>query len=106
MHDAVLLTGHYDHFLLALSILISVLAAYAALNLAGRVTMSRGGWRKSWLLGGSTALGIGIWSMHYIGMQAFQLPVPVLYDWPVVLASFVPAVWHPALRCISLAVLS
>lgn len=37
-------------------------------------------------------MGLGIWSMHYIGMLAFHLPVPVQYDWPTVLLSFLAAV--------------
>src|SRR5207244_13377465 len=45
---------------------------------------------------GDTAMGIGIWSMHYIGMLAFSLPVPVLYDWPTVLLSLIAAVFASA----------
>jgi len=37
-------------------------------------------------------MGLGIWSMHYIGMQAFNLPVPVSYDWPTVMLSLRVAV--------------
>ena len=38
-------------------------------------------------------MGLGIWSMHYVGMLAFSLPVPVLYDWPTVLLSLLAAVF-------------
>jgi two-component system sensor histidine kinase/response regulator len=86
------LAGSYDHSLVALSVLIAVLAAYAALDLAGRITSARGAARQIWLFGGATAMGIGIWSMHYIGMLAFRLPVPVRYDWPTVLLSLVSAI--------------
>ena len=41
-------------------------------------------------------MGLGIWSMHYIGMLAFSLPVPVLYDWPTVLLSLLAAVFASA----------
>jgi two-component system, sensor histidine kinase and response regulator len=44
-----------------------------------------------WLCGGATAMGIGIWSMHYVGMLAFRLPIPVQYDWPTVLLSLFAA---------------
>jgi PAS domain S-box-containing protein len=57
-----------------------VVASYAALDLAGRVTASRGRLRLIWLTGGATSMGMGIWSMHYIGMLAYNLPVPVYYD--------------------------
>ncbi len=81
------LTGTYDHRLVALSILIAICASYAALDLAGRVRAARGRSLILWLVGGSGAMGLGIWSMHYIGMQAFSLPVPVSYDWPTVMLS-------------------
>jgi NO-binding membrane sensor protein with MHYT domain/nitrogen-specific signal transduction histidine kinase len=77
----------YDSLQVALSILVAVAASYAALELAGRVTATRGRLRAAWLAGGGTAMGIGIWSMHYVGMLAFHLPVRVLYYWPGVLVS-------------------
>jgi PAS domain S-box-containing protein len=86
-----MLSGYYDYRLVGLSVLIAFLAAYAALDLAGRVTTARGNARRMWLTGGAVAMGIGIWAMHYIGMEAFHLPVPVMYDWPTVLASLIAA---------------
>src|SRR5713101_2070342 len=65
---------------------------YAALDLAGRVTAARGWTRAVWLLGGAGAMGTGIWSMHYIGMLAFILPIPVAYHWPTVLLSLFAAI--------------
>jgi NO-binding membrane sensor protein with MHYT domain len=53
--------------------------------------------RLAWLTGGATAMGRGIWSMHYIGMLAFRLLVPVLCDWPTVLASLLTAIGAAAL---------
>src|SRR5689334_21862437 len=88
-----LMTGSYDYRLVGLSVLIAICAAYAALDLAGRTTAAIGRIRITWLAGGATAMGIGIWSMHYIGMLAFSLPVPVLYDWPTVLLSLLAAIF-------------
>jgi PAS domain S-box-containing protein len=88
--------GSYDYRLVSLSILIAIGAAYAALDLAARITAARGRARLAWLAGGATAMGIGIWSMHYIGMLAFSLPVPVLYDWPTVLWSLIAAIFAAA----------
>jgi two-component system sensor histidine kinase/response regulator len=88
----VAINGSYDYRLVALSVLIAVLASYAALDLAARVTAAHDRIRFAWLLGGATAMGTGIWSMHYIGMLAFSLPIPVLYDWPTVLLSLLAAV--------------
>src|SRR5258705_9853937 len=69
-----------------------MLASYAALDLAGRVTAAGGWTRAVWLLGGASAMGTGIWSMHYIGMLAFILPIPVAYHWPTVLLSLLAAI--------------
>src|SRR6202140_389935 len=89
---AVNLIGSYNYALVALSVLIAIFASYAALDLAGRVTAA-GGWpRGVWLLGGAAAMGTGIWSMHYIGMLAFILPIPLAYHWPTVLLSLLAAI--------------
>ena len=82
----------YDYRLVALSVFIAAMASYAALDLAGRVTATRGRVQFIWLLGGSFAMGVGIWSMHYIGMLAYSLPVSVRYHWPTVLVSLLAAI--------------
>jgi PAS domain S-box-containing protein len=87
------IVGSYDFGLVALSVVIAMAAAYAALDLAGRVTAADAGARLAWLTGGASAMGVGIWSMHYIGMLAFSLPVPVRYHWPTVLVSLLPAIF-------------
>jgi PAS domain S-box-containing protein len=89
---AVNLIGSYNYVLVALSVLIAMFASYAALDLAGRVTAAGGWTRAVWLLGGAGAMGTGIWSMHYIGMLAFILPIPVAYHWPTVLLSLFAAI--------------
>jgi two-component system, sensor histidine kinase and response regulator len=86
------LAGSYDDSLVALSVVIAIGASYAALDLAGCVTASRGWSRAAWLAGGASAMGLGIWSMHYIGMLAFELPLPVWYDWRMVLVSLLAAI--------------
>src|SRR6202023_375031 len=90
--DAVNLIGSYNYALVTLSVLIAVFASYAALDLASRVTAAGGWTRAVWLLGGAGAMGTGIWSMHYIGMLAFILPIPVAYHWPTVLLSLFAAI--------------
>jgi len=92
----IVMVGSYDYLLVALSIVIAIVASYAALDLAGRVTSARGRSRSLWLSVGAMAMGIGIWSMHYVGMLAFRLPVPVEYDWPTVLISLVAAIFASA----------
>jgi PAS domain S-box-containing protein len=94
---AVNLIGSYNYALVALSVLIAMFASYAALDLAGRVTAAGGWTRVVWLLGGAGAMGTGIWSMHYIGMLAFILPIPVAYHWPTVLVSLLAAILASAI---------
>ncbi|HEV3197269.1 MAG TPA: MHYT domain-containing protein [Bryobacteraceae bacterium] len=90
--SSAILAGSYDYWLVAWSILIAVAASYAAFDLAGRVNAARGWARLCWLVGGATATGIGTWSLHYVGMLAFRLPVPVQYHWPTALLSLLAAV--------------
>ncbi len=90
------LSGSYDYLLVTLSVVIAILAAYAALDFAGRVTAASGAARMLRLSGGAISMGVGIWSMHYIGMLAFRLPIPVRYDWPTVLLSLLAAVFASA----------
>src|ERR1700686_2427019 len=89
---AVNLIGSYNYTLVVLSVLIAIFASYAALDLAGRVTAAGGWTRAVWLLCGAGAMGTGIWSMHYMGMLAFILPIPVAYHWPTVLLSLLAAI--------------
>ena len=84
--------GTYDPVLVALSVLLATLASYVALDLAGRITAAHGRARTAWLAGGALAMGIGIWSMHFVGMLAFSLPVPVAYDIPLLVLSVTVAV--------------
>jgi PAS domain S-box-containing protein len=102
-HHMAVLAGSYDYRLVGLSVLIAVLASYAALDLAGRVTAARGRARLAWLMGGSITMGLGIWAMHYVGMLALNLPVAVFYDWPTVLASLLAAMFA---SCVALFIVS
>ncbi len=86
------LPGGYDWHVVVLSIVIASVAAYVALALSERVSARSGRARGWWLLGGATAMGGGVWSMHFTGMLAFHLPVAVYYDVPLVALSFVAAV--------------
>ena len=81
------MTGSYTPQLVVLSFVIATLASYAALDLAGRVTAASGPARTAWLAGGALVMGLGIWSMHFVGMLAFHLPVPIAYSLPLMLLS-------------------
>jgi NO-binding membrane sensor protein with MHYT domain/CheY-like chemotaxis protein/nitrogen-specific signal transduction histidine kinase len=82
-----MLAGHYETPLVLVSILVAIVASYAALSLAGRVSESRGRAVLAWIVGGSIAMGSGIWAMHFVGMLAFRLPIPIAFDLPLTLAS-------------------
>jgi NO-binding membrane sensor protein with MHYT domain/two-component sensor histidine kinase len=87
------MTGTYDYWLVLLSVVVAITASYVALDLSSRVAASQG--RKSrpyWLAGGAISMGTGIWSMHFIGMLAFRLPIPLSYDIPITLLSLLIAV--------------
>lgn len=91
------LPHNHDLGLVVVSIIIAILASYTALDLAGRVTAARGPARFSWLVGGATTMGIGIWSMHFTAMLAFILPITVAYDVPIVIISLLVAILASAL---------
>jgi PAS domain S-box-containing protein len=87
----------YNGWLVALSYLIAVVASFTALELGSRVTQSARRAARVWLIGGALAMGIGIWSMHFVGMLAFHLGIPLAYDVPTTLLSLLPAVASSAL---------
>ncbi len=87
------LPGVYDPTLVVTSVLMASLAAYAAFGLAARINAAET--RKDtllWLWAGATAMGVGIWAMHFIGMLAFRLPIAVAYDFAATVVSVAPAV--------------
>jgi len=85
-------TGVYNPYLVALSILVAVFAAYTALDLGGRVKGAQGGTRRVWLWAAAIAMGGGIWSMHFIGMLAFTLPMTMSYDVGLTILSLLVAI--------------
>ena len=87
----------YDHMLVTVSIAIAIMASYVALDLAERLRNARGPGQVAWWVVGSVAMGVGIWSMHFVGMLAFHLAVPIQYNVPLVLLSVVVAVAASAL---------
>ncbi|MGZ8260007.1 MAG: MHYT domain-containing protein, partial [Caldimonas sp.] len=97
------LVSHYDPIGVTLSILIAGFSSFVALDLAKRVRGGRRSVARSWWIGGSLALGTGIWSMHFVGMLAFSIPVAIGYTPLMTLLSWCAAV---AVSAIALAVAS
>jgi PAS domain S-box-containing protein len=90
------LAGYYDYGEVARSVFTSIAASYAALDLTGRVTAARGRISLAWLTFGAVAVGLGIWAMHFEGILAYHLPVPVEYHWPTLLVALLVAIFGSA----------
>ena len=88
-----ILDGTHEPSLVALSILIAIAASFTALDLIGRIPLSRGAARTGWLATAAMAMGGGIWSMHFVAMLSFSLPgMVVRYDLGLTVLSLVIAV--------------
>jgi len=87
-----MLMSSHNHLLVIISFIVAFLASYTALDMAGRVSTSIGKVARMWLFGGGFAMGIGIWSMHFIGMLAMKLPVVMSYDPTLTVVSMIIAV--------------
>jgi PAS domain S-box-containing protein len=83
--------------LVTLSIIIAVLASYTALFLVSKVASSAARVARLWLIGGTVAMGIGIWATHFVGMMAFSIGVPLRYDVAATLASLGIAILNSGL---------
>jgi NO-binding membrane sensor protein with MHYT domain len=85
-------SGTYYPYLVVLSILVASFASYTALDLGGHVGAARGLARQAWLVAAAITMGGGIWSMHFIGMLAFVMPIPMSYDIGLTILSLVVAI--------------
>ncbi|OJA05837.1 EAL domain-containing protein [Halomonas sp. QHL1] len=85
--------GKHDIPLVFISWLVALAASYAGLDIIKLVRkVSNSLWRALWLLAGASAMGLGVWSMHFIGMHAYQLDFPVTHAPVATLLSIVPAI--------------
>ena len=82
-----MLIGSYSSTLVFISLCVAILASYTALDLTGRIATAKGRAVHFWTAGGAFAMGIGVWSMHFIGMLAFKLPIDLGYDIAITLLS-------------------
>ncbi|MDE2310138.1 MAG: diguanylate cyclase [Betaproteobacteria bacterium] len=78
--------------LVVLSVLVAMIGSFAALAHAQRMRASSGRSAWVWMIAGGITLGLAIWSMHFIGMLAFHLPIPIGYDLPLTLLSALSAI--------------
>ncbi len=87
-----IIRGSFEPVLVVISVLVAIASSYTALDLAGRIRASGGRVRQLWLAAAAVAMGGGIWSMHFVAMLAFVLPVPVTYGVELTALSLLVAV--------------
>ncbi|UEH10860.1 putative bifunctional diguanylate cyclase/phosphodiesterase [Pseudomonas sp. HN8-3] len=87
-----MLIGSYSTSLVVISLCVAMLASYTALDLAGRIATTKGRAVYLWITGGAAAMGVGIWSMHFIGMLALRLPFALGFDLGITALSLLIAV--------------
>ncbi len=69
-----------------------MVGSYAALDLTRRSADAHGAARRLWIAGAGVTMGVGIWSMHFIGMLSLRMGMPMSYDPGLVVLSLVAAV--------------
>ena len=82
----------WNPYLVVLSILVAIFGSFTALVHAKRMRESTGSGTNVWMMMGGITLGLVIWAMHFIGMLAFHLSIPVSYAPLLTLLSVLPAV--------------
>ena len=75
-----------------LSVLVAMIGSFTALAHAQRMRESSGHAATLWMVAGGFTLGLAVWSMHFIGMLAFHLPIPIAYDPTLTILSAIPAI--------------
>ncbi|PUA28485.1 MAG: hypothetical protein B0W54_18760 [Cellvibrio sp. 79] len=91
---ALLLHGSHNPWLVFVSIVVAIISSMMGLQIAGMARSAKGRLlRQVALISGSLALGGGIWSMHFIGMLAFELGTHVHYSPTITVISMGPSVF-------------
>ncbi len=90
--DSEMLIGHYNYWLVTLSLVIAIFASWMAFKAASFTRTQSHFWARQLVLAsGSLALGSGIWSMHFIGMLAFDIHMAMHYDVVLTIISMLPS---------------
>jgi two-component system sensor histidine kinase/response regulator len=83
----------YNYWLVSLSIIVAMFTSTVSLHLVNISTLSTNKtYQHIAILTSALALGLGIWSMHFIGMLAFQLHTRVYYDPVLTVISALPGI--------------
>ncbi|ANU25509.1 bifunctional diguanylate cyclase/phosphodiesterase [Planococcus versutus] len=87
----------YDLTLIFFSIAVVLISSFIALTISGTLYKTVGKARLKWIVFGAFVMGLGIWSMHFIGMLASHLSVTITYSTPLVIVSILPALFASGL---------
>ena len=77
--------------LVFLSVLAVTTSGMTAVAMTLRAASATGRLRALWAGGAALSLATGIWSMHFIGMLALQVPIGLSFDVGMTAFSFLPA---------------
>lgn len=89
--------GHFDGLMVLASYVVAVLAAYSALYFGAQLTTVSGFRGRLWLGLGGLTMGTGVWTMHFVGMQAHGMLVTLSYDLLLTAVSWLAAVFASGL---------
>ena len=88
-----ILDKSYNPYLVVLSIIIAIISSFTAFGSLERINACQDRVQQTlWLMFGAVSMGIGIWTVHFIGSLALILPVSVSYNLNITLLSVVPAI--------------
>ncbi len=86
--------GQYNYLLVLLSLALASMASFFALHFASiakYIVVEK--YRKIALISGAFIMAGGIWSMHFVGMLAFDMGHSVSYDPVLTLISVIPCIF-------------
>ncbi len=85
---------NYNPYLVILSVIIAIISAFAAFTISERISASKSkNQQLLWTLFGASTMGAGIWAMHFVGLLALILPIPVSYNLGMTLISMLPTIF-------------
>lgn len=83
----------FDSGLVLLSIAFAIVGSFVALTAAGRINQANGSLNRGNIISAGLALGgVGVWSMHFVGMQALKMDVGSSYSLLETIVSLVAAI--------------
>ena len=81
----------WNEYLIGMSVLISIFGSFSALSHMQSMRANSGKQSLGWMIAGAITLAMAIWSMHFIGMLSFHLPIQMAFDIKLTLLSILPA---------------